>query len=158
MVGEVQKRATRQLAAVYEAIQGDLSHPNADEIYLRVRKTLPRISLGTVYRNLQRLVAEGKIRVLLLGGRIARYDPMIVEHDHFICQKCGCVVDLVVERDRQVNLTPLLNQGFTITTHSLSVHGLCQTCGQQSPKKPHIRVNGKPRRRTAAKRKPHGFQ
>jgi len=51
----IQKRATQQLATVYKALQGDHSHPSADEIYQRVRQTLPRISLGTVYRNLQRL-------------------------------------------------------------------------------------------------------
>jgi len=135
MVSEVHKRATRQLATVYEALQGDHSHPSADEIYQRVRRTLPRISLGTVYRNLQRLVAEGKIRMFLLGERVARYDPMIVEHDHFICQRCGQVEDILLERNRQVNLAPLLNRGFTITAHSLAIHGLCQKCGRARPKR-----------------------
>ena len=55
-----QKRATRQLEAVFQALQGDPTHPFADEIYRRVRKKLPRISLATVYRNLQRLVEDGK--------------------------------------------------------------------------------------------------
>jgi len=130
MVSDVHKRATRQLAAVYEALQGDLSHPSADEIYQRVRKTLPHISLGTVYRNLQRLVAEGKIRMFLLGERVTRYDPMVAEHDHFICQRCGRVEDVWLERDRRVNLTALMHKGFTVTTHSLEIHGLCQRCGR----------------------------
>jgi len=135
MVSEMQKRSTRQLTAVYEALLNDHSHPNADDIFLRVRKTLPRISLGTVYRNLQRLVEEGKIRVLLSGGRVARYDPMVVEHDHFICWQCGRVVDIVLESDRQVDLTPLVEQGFTIVTKSLSIHGLCQQCNQRPARK-----------------------
>src|ERR671931_345977 len=101
MASEVRKRATRQLAAVYKALQGDHSHPSADEIYRRVRKTLPRISLGTVYRDLQRLVAEGKIRMLLLGERVARYDPMVAEHDHFICQQCGRVEDVLLAREQR---------------------------------------------------------
>jgi Fur family peroxide stress response transcriptional regulator len=130
MVSEVHKRATRQLAAVYEALQGDHSHPSADGVYQRVRRTLPRISLGTVYRNLQRLVAEGKIRMFLLGERIARYDPMMAEHDHFICQRCGRVEDILLERNRQVNLAPVVNKGFTVTAHSLAIHGLCQKCGR----------------------------
>jgi Fe2+ or Zn2+ uptake regulation protein len=135
MVSEIQKRATRQLAAVYQALQGDHSHPSADEVYQRVRRTLPRISLGTVYRNLQRLVAEGKIRMFLLGERLARYDPMIVEHDHFICQQCGRVEDILLERNRQVDLAPLRDKGFTITAHSLAIHGLCQKCGRARPKR-----------------------
>lgn len=130
MVSDMHKRATRQLAAVYEALQGDLSHPSADEIYQRVRKTLPRTSLGTVYRNLQRLVAEGKIRMFLLGERVTRYDPMVAEHDHFICQRCGRVEDVWLERDRRVNLVPLREKGFTVTVHSLAIHGLCRSCGR----------------------------
>src|SRR5712691_10336081 len=94
----IHKRATPLLAAVYEALQGDHSHPSADEIYQRVRRTLPRISLGTVYRNLQRLVEEGRIRMFLLGERVARYDPIVTEHDHFICQQCGRVEDVLLER------------------------------------------------------------
>src|SRR5215813_14157202 len=128
MINEVQKRATRQMAAVYEALQRDPSHPSADEIHRRVRSTLPHISLGTVYRNLQRLVDEGNIRRLRLGERVMRYDPMVAEHDHFICQQCGQIVDVQLERDRHVNLTPLVKRGFTIATHSLSVYGFCQNC------------------------------
>jgi Fur family transcriptional regulator, peroxide stress response regulator len=136
MAHQMQKRMTRQLAAVCEALQADPTHPSADEIHQRVRQTLPQISLGTVYRNLQRLVEEGRIHLLLVGERIARYDSMLTEHDHFICLQCGRVVDVLLERDRQVNVAPLLEQGFTVATHSLSVHGLCQQCAQKSVKKP----------------------
>jgi Fur family peroxide stress response transcriptional regulator len=94
------KRATRQLEAVFQALQGDSSHPFADEVYRRVRQKLPRISLATVYRNLQRLVEDGKIRTVLLGERVARYDPETSDHDHFICQSCGRVIDLFLERVR----------------------------------------------------------
>jgi Fur family transcriptional regulator, peroxide stress response regulator len=122
------KRATRQLEAVFQALQGDPTHPFADEIYRRVRKTLPRISLATVYRNLQRLVKEGKIRSVVLGERVARYDPEISDHDHFICEHCGRVIDLFLERDRQVDLTPLAKAGYIVTMHSLTVYGVCQIC------------------------------
>ncbi len=135
----IHKRATPQLAAVYEALQGDHSHPSADEIYQRVRRTLPRISLGTVYRNLQRLVEEGRIRMFLLGERVARYDPIVTEHDHFICQQCGRVEDVLLERDRRVNLTHLVDEGFTVTAHSLVVRGLCQSCGRGQQKKSRAR-------------------
>jgi Fe2+ or Zn2+ uptake regulation protein len=125
---DTQKRATRQLEAVFQALQGDPSHPFADEIYRRVRKKLPRISLATVYRNLQRLVDDGKIRTVLLGERVARYDPETSDHDHFICAACGRVQDLFLERDRQVDLSPLTRDGYVVTTHTLTVYGVCQGC------------------------------
>jgi Fur family transcriptional regulator, peroxide stress response regulator len=125
------KRATRQLEAVYQALQGDPTHPFADEIYRRVRKKLPRISLATVYRNLQRLVEDGKIRTILLGERIARYDPEVSDHDHFICETCGQVIDLFLERDQQVDLSPLARAGFTVTSLNLTVYGVCRACTER---------------------------
>ena len=86
------KRTTRQLEQVFEALQGDHTHPFAHEIYQRVHKKLPRISLATVYRNLHSLVEEGKIRTLLLDERGARFDPETNQHDHFVCERCGRVI------------------------------------------------------------------
>src|SRR5438445_13567757 len=95
------KRRTRQLAQVFEALQGDHTHPFAHEIYRQVHQRLPRISLATVYRNLHSLVEEGKIRTLLLDGQAARYDPETREYDHFFCERCGRVDDLFVSPDRR---------------------------------------------------------
>ncbi len=131
MARAIRQRTTQQLTVISAAIQGDHSHPSAEDIYLRVRKILPHVSLGTVYRNLQRLVQEGMIQMLFLGERVARYDPTLGEHDHFICQKFGRVEDVLVDRDRQVDFAQLVNEGFTVTAHSLAIHGVCQRCGQQ---------------------------
>ncbi len=123
------KRRTRQLEQVFAALQGDHSHPFAHEIYRRVHKKLPRISLATVYRNLHSLVEEGKIRTLLLDGQAARYDPETSEHDHFVCEGCARVVDLFLRRRaRRVDLTPLAKRGYVVTTHDLTVHGMCHVC------------------------------
>jgi Fe2+ or Zn2+ uptake regulation protein len=135
----IHKRATRQLEAVYEVLRGDSTHPFADEIYRRVRQKLPRISLATVYRNLQRLVEDGKIRTVLLGERIARFDPEISDHDHFVCEICGRIIDLFLERDRQVDLSPLAQAGFIVTSLNLTVYGHCQVCSDraETPKRLH---------------------
>jgi Fe2+ or Zn2+ uptake regulation protein len=122
------KRRTRQLGQVFAALQGDHTHPFAHEIYRRVHKKLPRISLATVYRNLHSLVAEGKIRTLLLDEQGARFDPETRQHDHFVCERCGRVVDLFLQRDRQLDLSSLAKQGYVVTAHSLTVHGICQVC------------------------------
>src|SRR2546427_12066526 len=121
-------RTTRQLEQVFTALQGDHSHPFAHEIYQRVHKRLPRISLATVYRNLHSLVEEGKIRTLLLDEQAARYDPDTSEHDHFVCERCGRVGDLFLRRARRIDLTSLAKQGYVVTTHTLTVHGMCRVC------------------------------
>ena len=63
-------RNTKQLQVVWEAIKDDDSHPTADQVYDKVRESLPNVSLGTVYRNLQKLVADEKLQVLMLGRDI----------------------------------------------------------------------------------------
>ena len=123
------KRTTRQLEQVFKALQGDHTHPFAHEIYRRVHKRLPRISLATVYRNLHSLVEEGKIRtLLLLNEQGARFDPETSPHDHFVCERCGRVVDLFLRRARQLDLSPLAKQGYVVTTHNLTVRGICRVC------------------------------
>ena len=108
------KRRTRQLEQVFEALRGDHTHPFAHEIYRRV---------------LHSLVEEGKIRTLLLDGQAARYDPETSEHDHFVCERCGRVVDLFLRRRaRRVDLTSLAKHGYVVTTHDLTVHGMCRVC------------------------------
>src|SRR5262250_1764334 len=112
----VRKRRTRQLEQVFAALQGDHTHPFAHEIYRRVHKKLPRISLATVYRNLHSLVEEGKISTLLLDEQGARFDPETSEHDHFICERCGRVVDLFLPpRARRIDLTSLADHGYVVT-------------------------------------------
>ena len=122
------RRTTRQRQQVFAALQGDHTHPLAHEIYRRVHKKLPRVSLATVYRNLHSLVEDGKIRTLVLDEQGARFDPETSQHDHFVCERCGRVVDLFLRRARQVDLSSLTRQGYVVTTHDLTVHGICRVC------------------------------
>src|SRR5262245_10699844 len=137
------KHKTRQLQQVFEALRGDPTHPFAQDVYRRVHRTLPRISLATVYRNLHRLVEEGKIRTLLLGEQVARYDPETRDHDHFVCERCGRVSDVFLRRARRRNLTPLAKDGYVVTTVSVTVHGMCQVCAARhaisGPRRPAAR-------------------
>jgi len=124
-----QKRNTQQLQIVYQAVCQSGSHPSADEVYRYARHLLPRISLGTVYHNLQRLVEEGKIGIFLIGGRTARYDPTITDHAHFVCQHCGQIEDVFLAQPLlAINLSTLVRNGYTIFDHSLVIDGLCPPC------------------------------
>lgn len=70
------------------------NHPGADEVYLRVKERLPRISLGTVYRNLELMVSQGMIRRLNSSSGQMRFDPVAEAHCHFHCNHCGKVEDI----------------------------------------------------------------
>ena len=86
---------------IWQAIKGETSHPTADQIYEKVRSMIPNISLGTVYRNLQKLVAEEKLQVLTLG-RVQHFDPLMDRHQHFICERCGLVHDFFVDNKEEI--------------------------------------------------------
>ena len=122
-----QSRNTKQLELIWRAIKDDSSHPTADQIYDRVRKKLSRISLGTVYRNLQKLVAHDKLQVLILG-RAQHFAPLVARHQHFICENCDRVFDVMVDRQREITPTQLPHEGFRVTSHQLAFYGVCKHC------------------------------
>jgi Fur family transcriptional regulator, peroxide stress response regulator len=116
-----QARTTKQLEIVWEAIKDDKSHPTADQVYDRVRKKLPNISLGTVYRNLQKLVADQKLQVLM-RGRSQHFDPLVQKHQH------DRVYDVVLDNQREIKPVKLPHEGFKVTSHQLAFYGICKHC------------------------------
>jgi Fur family transcriptional regulator, peroxide stress response regulator len=122
------RRTTPQLAVVLEAVRtSGTDHPTAERIYDRVRRVLPSISLGTVYRNLQRLVQEGKIGAAQLGARSLHYDPTVTPHDHFVCRSCGRVEDLMVDTPEPLH-DLARRAGHDVVSHTLVLYGQCRTC------------------------------
>lgn len=122
-------RNTKQLEVVWEAIKDDTSHPTADQIYAKVRKKLPNVSLGTIYRNLQKLVADAKLQVLMLG-RLQRFDPLVKRHQHFICKKCGQVFDVLVDEESEIQPAKLPHAGFKVSSHQVAFYGACKRCAR----------------------------
>ena len=120
-------RNTRQLAMVWRAIEHDQFHPTAEQVYDRVRHKLPNISLGTVYRNLQKLVTLKKLQVLLLG-RAQHFDPLVKLHQHFICEVCDRIFDVLVESPWEILPAMLPEGGFTVTSHHSAFSGICKSC------------------------------
>lgn len=84
---------TRQRSVVLEELRKVKSHPTADELHAIVRRRLPRISLGTVYRNLEYLLAAGSISRLESSGSM-RFDGDVSSHQHVRCVFCGRIADI----------------------------------------------------------------
>ena len=120
-------RNTKQLQIVWDTIKDDKSHPTADQIYERVRKKMPNISLGTVYRNLQKLVCDEKLQVLM-RGRSQHFDPLVEQHQHFICELCDRVYDVLIDDQREIKPVKLPHEGFKVTSHQLAFYGTCKHC------------------------------
>ncbi len=90
------QRYSRQREEILRVVRQTDSHPTADWVYEQVRKTLPHVSLGTVYRNLNLLADEGLIQRVILDDGIVRFDGNTKEHHHFICTKTGKIYDVAL--------------------------------------------------------------
>jgi Fe2+ or Zn2+ uptake regulation protein len=125
-------RMTRQRKVILEELRRTASHPSADELYSRVRRQLPRISLGTVYRNLEVLTALGEIQTLELSCSLKRFDGVAATHYHIRCLRCGRVVDAPVEVCLDLEARLQTHTDFRITGHKLEFVGLCPACNDPS--------------------------
>ena len=128
MTDKKPRRNTRQRQVVLEELKKLSSHPTAAEVYEIARRRLPKLSLGTVYRNLELLAADGAIQRLAISGTESRFDGDPERHHHVRCVRCGRVddvhgvpPDLVKARFRSLN-------GYDIIGHRLEFAGICPAC------------------------------
>jgi Fur family ferric uptake transcriptional regulator len=124
------KRMTRQRKVVLEELRQVCSHPTADELFQRVRCRLPRISLATVYRNLDVLAREGVVRRLDSGGGAARFDGDLEPHYHVRCEGCGLLEDVPPSAIAPLDLPAETAGGFRLTGMHLELVGQCPACQQ----------------------------
>lgn len=123
------QRYSHQRERIYEAVCATKEHPTAQMVYDRLRAELPRLSLGTVYRNLHQMAVEG--RLVELDGAVARFDAELRPHTHIRCAACGRVADLELPYDAALDSRAALD-GWRIAGHSLLFQGICPACaGEQ---------------------------
>jgi Fur family peroxide stress response transcriptional regulator len=121
-------RETRQKSAIIGFLKKTGIHPTADLIYEHVRKELPDISKGTVYRNLKVLQETGQIQKLDLKGSISRYEGNKEKHYHFKCERCGEVYDVDGPVDKLLEARVSRATGFKVTGYQLEFRGICKRC------------------------------
>ena len=131
----MQLRMTNQREMILLELKKSKGHLTADELYERVRKSMPRISLATVYRNLEILSEAGIIRKLEISGRQKRFDYEVEDHDHIYCVECHRIENLQLDKSAMKVPTPETVKGYTITGCRLEVTGVCPKCQQKLAKK-----------------------
>lgn len=127
---QTQTRMTRQRAVILEELRKVKSHPTADEVYSIVRERLPRISLGTVYRNLDFLADSGQILKLEAAGSTKRFDGDTTWHQHVRCLECGRIGDVMSPRPAPT-VQDIEVPGFIISGARVEYDGICDTCARK---------------------------
>ncbi|HBG26388.1 MAG: hypothetical protein A2Y10_07925 [Planctomycetes bacterium GWF2_41_51] len=119
---------TPQRIAIYEELIKAKDHPGCDEIYERVKKNFPDISLDTVYRTLSTFAQIGVIHLVEGYGEAKRYDPDINQHHHLRCLKCNKIVDFQDETFNNLRVPKTMEKSFTIKNVKVILEGLCSAC------------------------------
>jgi Fur family ferric uptake transcriptional regulator len=125
-------RLTKQRQVILDQLKKHKDHPGADVIYTEVRQILPRISLGTVYRNLEILSEAEVVSKLEYGSGQKRFDPDPLPHPHFRCLSCGKVEDVPVEvKPPRLDDEDSWVSARTISGAYLEYTGLCPECSPE---------------------------
>ncbi len=116
---------TRQKRLILSLLAAECRHMSAAEIYLRAKRELPHIALGTVYRNLGLLVDEGEIVRVSVPGKPDAYDTLKEKHDHMICALCGRIRDIFIP-----GLQDAIDYqtGEKTLSYELSISYICPDC------------------------------
>jgi Fe2+ or Zn2+ uptake regulation protein len=125
------RRETKQRAAILKVLRNTRVHPTADWIYEEVKKEIPNISKGTVYRNLQVLQENGAVSELNLNGTVSRFEAKQESHYHFRCEQCGRVIDVDVPVEKKLDQRVAKKTGLKISNHQLEFRGICHDCQHQ---------------------------
>lgn len=133
MAEAIIRKHSRQRDAIIALLKNRVDHPTAEAIYKEIRHTIPNISLGTVYRNLTLLSESGEILRLSCDGKMDHFDGTTQPHYHFMCTRCGCLQDIPLPYNNQLDICAGNVFDGTIESHSLIFEGLCSDCSKPEP-------------------------
>ena len=120
-------QVTYQRLAVYQVLYYSKEHPSAEVVYLQVKKRFPMISLGTVYKTLERFHEVGLIQKVSPLTDVARYDATTAPHIHTICLKCKSLQD-VEGNLPEIRLPHHESNGFKVLSQQVLFQGYCAHC------------------------------
>ncbi len=125
----IKERQTKQKTVILSAVQGTKTHPTAEQVYAMIRDEMPNVSLGTVYRNLNRLAELGTIRRISVINSPDKFDGDLSPHHHISCTKCGKFCDFFeAEYNDALDRFIEAKTNFRIAKHETVFYGVCPEC------------------------------
>jgi Fe2+ or Zn2+ uptake regulation protein len=126
-VSSKKERMTAQKSFIFGYLKGVSTHPSAEKIYKEVKKKLPNISQGTVYRVLNHFKDKGEILAIDTKDNV-HFDADISDHAHFICEKCGNIFDVIDECSKCGILKNKKTKVGSINSYKINFYGICKNC------------------------------
>lgn len=124
----IQRRTSKQRTIIRQYLHGRTDHPTAEKLYSEIKEEYPKMSLGTIYRNLVYLKDIGEIQAINVGDGTTHFDPNPVPHIHYYCTKCNEVSDVHIETYNEIVKELSKNVQGTIGSCSINLTGICKNC------------------------------
>lgn len=122
-------RFSKKRQAILDVIRDTDCHPSAEWVYQALKTPHPDLSLGTVYRNLIFFQNQGVLKSVGVVNGQERFDAITTPHSHFVCRRCGAVIDLSsLHMDASLNQAVSSQYGFAVENHELTFFGTCKQC------------------------------
>jgi len=122
---------THQRQVIYRLLAGTDAHPSPEAVYEKVRREMPSISLGTVYKNIKVFVDAGLVHEVSPLHETLRLDANLDPHHHLVCESCKKVQDLPEEEVEPIRFRGRLPKGFQPGRTVVEVIGLCAECARK---------------------------
>ena len=123
MIINKRERITNQKRVILDYLKSTETHPTAEKVYFEVKKKLPQISLGTVYRILNNLKEKGEIQEI--PSQVSHFDGNVLPHAHFICQNCQKIFDVFLRCEILKNQKIKVGK---IKNYQIIFYGICKKC------------------------------
>jgi len=121
-------KLTPQRIAILKFLEGNTSHPTAEDIYTEIKKRYPTVSFATVYNTVQVLRDKGELLEITIDPARKHFDPNPAPHHHIMCTGCGRIGDVFVDYSAALNLPDEVTSQFTTTGNHIDFYGVCNAC------------------------------
>jgi Fur family transcriptional regulator, ferric uptake regulator len=123
-------KSTKQRDIILDCFLSCDQHLSTEELYLKLKESMPGIGFATVYRTLKLFAESGIAREIQFGDGQTRYEHLQAgeHHDHLVCTKCGAIMEFENETIEKLQAEVARSYGFTIINHKLELYGICKNC------------------------------
>ena len=121
-------RYSHQREKIFRAVSERCDHPTANMVYEQLKVEMPRLSLGTVYRNLNQLADAGRLKKIPLADGSCRFDKTKESHSHIVCDECGAVADVHLPSFESFEHAIESETGYELRSYDVVLRGVCEDC------------------------------
>lgn len=132
---ELNLKLTHQRLEIYRELAQATDHPSAETLHKRLKKTLPTLSLDTVYRTLATLEEYRLVKKIQTVDSQAYFETLMVQHHHLVCEKCKEITDFYWKSFDAFSVPEDVGQWGAMKNKSVIISGVCQKCQTGGEKK-----------------------